>query len=168
MRRASRFAGGAAGWFKRRGERFAATRAFTNGRFAAVPGTFGNKSKSATKASVRSAASTSSRRIGNGPDRSLQPVIAAHDARGEPRVRAGKPITLSQWLTVAENAVLRTIDYCAGRATSPSRSRGARRGPSAGSPCRRPRSTPHCERQLKATQRTNDLTNQRPNEPTNR
>jgi hypothetical protein len=105
----------------------AATRASTNGRFAAVPGMSVGRSRNATGESVRSAVSTSCRRTGSGRDPSLQQTTAPREKRGEPHAHDGKRITLCRWLTAAANADSTTIDCSAGVVTFPSPWRGERR-----------------------------------------
>src|SRR5262249_40838126 len=95
----------------------AATRAFTNGKFAAVRGTSVSKSGSVTKGSVRSAGSMCFRLTGSGLDRSLRPMIGVHAGHGEPHGLGGRPITSSRLLTAAASADWRIIDCCAERAT---------------------------------------------------
>lgn len=124
--RASRSADGVTVLSRLHGALSVVTPVFTSGRSEAVPGTFAGKSKSAIRAFVRFAVSTSCRLIDSGRDRSRPAPIAWRAGRGGRRARAGKPITLSRLQTVGASAASKTIGCCAVPATSQSRLRGVR------------------------------------------
>ena len=122
---ASRYAAGVRARWSSRAARSVATRASTNGRSGAVPGTCDSKSRSGTRARASCVASTSSKRIASGRDRSHQRPTAPPAKPGEPCALDGRPITSSPWQMAAANAASRITGCCVSPAICRSHSPGA-------------------------------------------